>query len=201
MANPRISVCVPVHNMQDGGYFLKRLTDSLATQSFQDFELIVTEQGGMARNTNAAIKRATGDIIKILYMDDFLYHVDALWRVSEAFKGHIGWMASGCVHTEDGKTFFDAHTASYSPNNLPGVNTIGSPSVVSFENDDPILFDENLSWLLDVELYKKLYARYGAPKIIPNFDVGIGVGPHQMTNILTAQQKQKEHDYLTKKYV
>lgn len=194
MSRPKLSICVPVHNMQNGGAFLKRLTNSLAKQTFQDFELVVTEQGRMAENTNAAIKRAKGEIIKLLYMDDFLYSEDALKHVVENFKG--GWMASGCVHTTDGNSFFNPHYPAWNHDITQGVNTIGSPSVVAFENDNPLLFDENLSWLLDCELYGRLYERYGEPTIIPYLDIGLGIGDHQMTRILTDEEKQKEHDYV-----
>lgn len=187
-------MCVPVHDMENGGYFLKRLTDSLAKQTFQDFELIVTEQGTMPENSNRAIKRAKGDIIKMLYMDDFLYSRLALQNLSDTFKG--GWIASGCIHTQDGENFFNPHRAVYGPRMRQGENTIGSPSVVAFANDNPLLFDENLSWLLDCELYSRLDQRYGNPTIIETFDIAIGVGMHQQTHIMTDEQKQKEHEYL-----
>lgn len=194
---PRISVCVPIHNMQNGEFFLKRLMASLDRQTFRDFEVVVTEEGRMAENTNAAIKKAKGEIIKILYMDDFLWTDNALQHVSDKFEG--GWMASGCVHTEDGYHFFNPHYPSYNHDITKGDNTIGSPSVVAFANDNPLLFDENMSWLLDVDLYGRLYQRYGEPTIIDYLDVGIGIHPGQMTNLLTEDEKRSEHDYLSKK--
>ena len=195
---PRISVCVPTHDMENGEYFLNRLKDSLARQTFQDFELVITKSGKMAENTNAAIKQAKGEIIKLLYMDDFLYNEDALKHIHENFEG--GWMASGCVHTTDGNEFFNPHYPTYNQDIGMGVNTIGSPSVVAFGNDEPLLFDENLSWLLDCELYERLYARYGEPTIIPFLDIGMGLGPHQMTHLLTDEEKQGEHEYLRNKH-
>lgn len=193
---PRLSVCVPIHDMHNGDYFLARLKQSLEQQTFQDFEVVITKEGRMAENTNAAIKKATGDIIKILYMDDFLWNKDALQHVVDAFDKGIGWYASGCVHTTDGQEFTTPHRPSYNPNIRFGNNTIGSPSVVAFENDDPILFDENLSWLLDCDLYGKLHARYGKPMLNDSLDIAIGIGSHQMTNILTDEDKKREYDYL-----
>lgn len=199
MANPRISVCVPTHDMKNGEYFIKRLVHSLIEQSFQDFELVMTEEGRMAENTNAAIKRARGDIIKVLYMDDFLFNKDALQHIANVFEKGTGWYASGCVHTPDGIMFERPHIPSYNDAIRFGNNTIGSPSVVAFENDDPILFDERLSWLLDCDLYGKLYKRYGAPILSNELDIAIGVGPHQMTNILTDKDKNDELIYLRQK--
>jgi hypothetical protein len=184
--------------MQNAEYFLDRLMVSLAKQTFQDYELIITKEGKMAENTNAAIKKAKGEIVKLLYMDDFFYSPDALKHIHENFKG--GWMASGCVHTTDGSEFFNPHYPSYNQDIGKGVNTIGSPSVVAFANEDPLLFDENLSWLLDCELYERLYARYGDPTILPYLDIGMGLGEHQTTHILTDQEKQAEHEYLTNRH-
>lgn len=196
----RISVCVPVHNMENGDYFFKRLTHSLEEQTFKDFELVVTDKGKMAENTNAAIKQAKGDIIKILYMDDFLFSKDALQHIADAYKTHTGWLASACVHTEDGEAFFNPHKSSYYHNIRSGANTIGSPSVVAFENDDPLLFDENMTWLLDCDLYYRLHQRYGPPYIVDTLDVAIGIHEGQMTHKLSNKEKLQEEDYLTQKY-
>lgn len=195
---PRISICVPYHETPETGAFLERLQVSLAKQTFRDFEVVYTKSGKMAENTNVAIKRATGEIIKILYMDDFLYSEDALKHVSDAFEG--GWVASGCIQTPDGTTFAEPHSPSYNPRMREGMNTIGSPSVVAFANDSPLLFDENLSWLLDCELYARLYERYGEPVYIPSIDIAIGTGPHQMTHKLTDDEKLSEHYYLHNKH-
>lgn len=182
--------------MENGGVFLKRLTKSLADQTFQDFELVVTEQGKMAENTNRAIKRAKGDIIKLLYMDDYLFHETALANLSDNFVG--GWLASGCVH-DDGHATGNPHLPTYELGKSEKINTIGSPSVVAFENKDPLLFDENLSWMLDVELYGRLYKRYGMPTLLNSLDIVIGLHGGQMTNIISDAEKGAEERYLDTK--
>lgn len=197
---PRISVCVPIHDMLNGEYFLQRLKHSLDAQSFRDYELVITKNGKMAENTNAAIKQAKGDIIKILYMDDYLWSTDALQHIADAYQTHTGWLASSCVHTNDGKHFFNPHTPKYSEDIVTGNNTIGSPSVVAFENDDPLLFDENMSFYLDCDLYARLYERYGLPYVIDTLDVVIGIHEGQTTNILTDYHKAEELTYITNKY-
>lgn len=151
----------------------------------------------MAENTNAAIKRCKGDIIKILYMDDYLAHPNSLENLVKSFKG--GWLATGCIHDAGDGTPMNAHRPSFEgiPN---GANTIGSPSVVAFENNNPLLFDETMSWLLDVDYYKRLHERYGPPTLVKDLDVVIGTGSHQMTHILTDKEKLDEELYLTKKY-
>ena len=81
-----------------------------------------------------------------------------------------------------------------------GKNTIGSPSVLSIKNENPLFFDENMTWLLDCDYYKRLYDKYGEPLILNEINVVIGTGKHQMTNILSNYAKKKEYYYMAKKY-
>lgn len=191
----RISICTPTHNMANKEFFLKRLQDSLEKQTFTDFEWVVTEDGRMAENTNSAIKKAKGEIVKILYMDDYLYDKNALQHIHDEFTG--GWIASGCIH-DNGQFATNPHFPKWNEDVRTGANTIGSPSVVAFDNKDPLLFDENLSWLLDCELYVRLFDRYGEPTLLNYIDVGIGIHDGQMTNILTEKEKWAEHEYIAK---
>lgn len=195
----KISVCIPIHDMENSAYFLHRLYDSLDQQTFRDFEIVMTRDGKMAENTNSAITKAKGDIIKILYMDDFLWSKNALQHIADNFKS--GWYASGCVHTEDGNSFRSPHKPSYSQDIRYGNNTIGSPSVVAFENNKPLLFDEKLSFLLDCDLYARLYERYGEPLCMPDLDIAIGIHAGQTTNLMSEEEKQEEFNYLKIKYV
>lgn len=198
MSNPKISVCVPAHReMEHYEFFMGRLVSSLDNQTFRDFELVVTHEGKMAHNSNEAIKKARGEIVKVLYMDDYLYSPDALKHVAENFTG--GWMVTGCVH-DNGEQIYSPHTPTYSEDIHTGNNTIGSPSVVAFENNDPLLFDERLSWLLDCDLYSRLYKRYGEPILLDSIDIGIGVGSHQTTHIMSDRDKLAEFEYLKEKY-
>lgn len=183
--------------MQNAAFFLERLMASLRIQTFQDFEIVITKDGKMAENTNAAIKKAKGEIVKIMYLDDYLVYPDSLQIMVDDFKG--GWLATGCLH-DDGTGLFNHHIPTWNDRINEGANTIGSPSVIMIENDNPIMFDETMSWLLDCDYYKRLYERYGLPTLIDAPLVAIGVHPGQMTNILTDDQKLAEHKYINKKY-
>ena len=197
---PKISVCIPIHWMKDWPYFLTRCLKSIEQQTFTDYEIIITKKGRMAENTNAGILKATGGIIKILYMDDYLAHQDSLKNIAENFKG--GWLATGCVHDWGDGVLKNPHKAS-----INGIlyrssctNTIGSPSVIAFENKNPLLFDENMTWVLDMDYYDRLYKRYGEPTIIDSYDVAIGCGDHQVTYILSEEDKKKEEQYFIDKW-
>ena len=67
-----ISIVIPYHDMHNGAFFLKRAIDSIMIQNYKDYEIILVKEGRMAENTNAGIKKAKGNIIKILFMDDYL---------------------------------------------------------------------------------------------------------------------------------
>lgn len=184
--------------MPDKEFFLNRCLESIDNQTLKDYEIVITEEGLMAHNTNAAIKRAQGEIVKILYMDDFFAHENALKNIVDNFTG--GWLVSGCVHARKDGYRFNPHMPSYNQAIHTGINSIGSPSVLAFENKDPLLFDEGLSWLLDVDLYKRLYEKYGEPVILNDVNVVIGVGSHQTTHTLPDETKQAEFDYVIRKY-
>lgn len=220
-----ISICIPTYEMNGAGKdMLKRSLDMLNLQKCNDFEVIISDNSdndeiknlcednhykklnikyfknprkGMAQNTNEAMKHATGDIIKILYMDDYLANENSIQKIKDNFKGH--WMVSGCEHN-DGEKIFNPHYPVYNSKIYLGKNTIGSPSVLSIKNENLLFFDENMTWLLDCDYYKRLYDKYGDPTILNDINVIMGTSKYQMTNILSQKRKIKELFYMIKKY-
>lgn len=196
---PRVSIIIPIHPMQDKEYFLWRLIDSITKQTFIDYEIIVTQEGRMAENTNAAIKRARGELIKILYLDDFFAHKNALKEIVENFKKEDNWLVTGCLHQEIGGYPHIPHLPTWNENVKKGNNTLGSPSVVTIRNHGHLLFDERLDWMLDCDFYDRYYKAYGLPKMIDDSNVVIGIGEHQSTYLISMEQKQSEVEYLRTK--
>ena len=191
----KLSIALPVYNMPRGDFFLKRALKSLEDQTFQDFEVVVTNDGKMAENTNSAIKQSKGEFIKILYQDDYLTHKDSLRKIVYALTDTTQWLVTGCTHDPGGRPHLPVWNE-----NIKEVNTIGSPSVLTIRNDHPLLFDEELSWLLDCDYYKRMHAKFGFPVFLNDINVTLGVGDHQMTHILTDQEKLNEHNYVRNKY-
>lgn len=198
LKKPKVSCVIPIHDMPNSAFFLKRLQDSLDRQTFRDFEVVMTKEGKMAENTNAAIKRAKGELIKILFMDDYFAHERALQEIVDAFSGN--WLVTACGHDYGDGVWTRPHHPKWNDKILEGINTIGSPSVLTMKNEDPLLFDEKMSWLLDCELYWRMYNKYGPPKILNDINVIIGVGDHQTTHLLTDEEKLAERNYLMSKY-
>lgn len=98
MPSPIVSVCIPTYN---GGDFLEETLDSVAAQSFADFEIVIvddgsrdatleiaerfadaeprarivrntTRAGSSARNANRCVEEARGEWIKFLFQDDLM---------------------------------------------------------------------------------------------------------------------------------
>ena len=187
---PKLSIVIPIHNMKGGSEFLWRSINMLAEQSFKDFEIVITKDGKMAENTNSGIKQARGEFIKILYLDDMLAHKDALKEIVEAIDGNH-WLINGC----------DTNPYPYYTDDIEtGNNKLGSPSCLTIRNNDLIFFDEKMSWLLDCQYYKQMYEKYGEPVILDGIHVNMGIGEHQVTNIMSLEEKEAEAVYLKQKY-
>ncbi|HJT79977.1 MAG TPA: glycosyltransferase [Chthoniobacterales bacterium] len=108
---PKVSVCIDSFNY---GRFLPEAIESVLNQSFQDFEIIITDDcstdgslaiaqnfqrkdsrivvdvaaanRGMVKNRNACLRRATGEYVKWLHADDFLNSTDALAKMVGALE-------------------------------------------------------------------------------------------------------------------
>lgn len=202
---PRFSICIPYHDTPRTAFFLSRLLHSLSEQTFTDYEIVLTKEGKMAENTNAAMRKAKGELIKILYMDDYLAHPDALKIISDSFENKDMWLATGCLHQrEDGINYEDPHSAhypEYTQDISTGNNRIGSPSVITLRRKGMLFFDEHLSFLLDCELYNRYYATYGEPKLVNDLGIVIGIHDGQVSNLMSPREKLQELNYVKKKHV
>lgn len=190
---PTLSIVIPIHNMKGGAKFLWDSINALTEQTFQDFEIIITKAGKMAENTNAGIKKAKGELIKILYLDDKLASPTSLQRIVDEFKNNIDWLITGVDTNPEPQITFDIRN---------GNNKLGSPSALTFRNRfaHNLLFDENMSWLLDCDYYHRLGERGDILRILPGVHIIMGQGDHQMTRILKDEEKLAEYNYINKKY-
>ena len=196
MENPKISIVIPTAECE-GKKFLPRCLNSIKSQTYANYEVILVEEGKVAYNMNCGIKKATGDIIKILCHDDYLNGPLALDEIVSAWKG--GWLVSGCIHNQDGELIAE-HIPGWNDHIHRGFNTIGGLSVLAFENKDPLLFTEGLDWVVDIDFYKRAFARYGLPRFLVTLNVVIGYGPHQTSFKLTEEQRKKEMELMLQTY-
>ena len=198
--NPKISIVVPFHWMAGWSYFLDRCLKSIESQTYKNYEVILVKAGTMPVTSNRAIESARGELVKIIYMDDYLAHPDSLKKIVEHFPKEAHWMATGCLHQIGDKTPGTGHLPEWNDSIQTGNNTIGSPSVITLRRAGALFFDEKLSWLLDVDLYRRLYDTYGAPVLLNDMNVVIGLHEGQTSNLMPQAAKLSEHEYLYKKY-
>lgn len=212
-----ISIALPTHRMAKAEYFLKRCLDSIIMQTYQDYEVVITDNSdddrleklvrtygmdikyfrnlrkGMAQNTNEAIKQSKGELIKVIYMDDYFGHKESLADIVAAFSGH--WLITSTDNN---------HNPYYTQDIYTGNNKLGSPSALTILNKNPLLFDEEMTWLLDCDYYKRMYNLYGEPVVLKvrgrKDNVIMGTGEHQMTHLLTREDKLLEERYMANKY-
>ena len=111
---PFISICIPTYKHED---YLKRLLDSILSQTYKDFEIIITDDSpdnsvegllenynsnpgihyykngkslGTPENWNEAIRKANGTWIKIMHNDDWFASDDALQIFYDAIQENPG---------------------------------------------------------------------------------------------------------------
>ena len=212
-----------------GATYLSQSFERLAKQTFQDFEIVISDQskdgavkdvcnknkdqfdiryfqntnyGNWSDNINNAIKNAHGNIIKILFLDDLLYRDTSLEEIVQAFDlDKDQWLVTSCIHSKDLAHFFRICHPSYNDETILMKNTIGSPSVMAMRNDNPLLFDTNILWSQDVDYYKRYYDKFGPPKILKEIGVIIRVHKNQVTHTLaTEAMREKDYKSILKKY-
>lgn len=222
----KVSITIPCYEMYDyGDQHLDHALKSIIQQTYQNIEVIISDhscndkvkkitkkyesivdikylqyenkRGSSSANINNCIRHASGDIIKILFQDDYLYNKQAIANIVKEFDHNTYWLVTSFYFTYDKKRLvkrFDPHLS----NNILISNTLGPPSGLSMINQDPIYFDEDLIWWMDTDYYKRLYDKFGLPKLIakPTFVTLLWDG--QVSNTLAKSQdlREAEAEYL-----
>jgi hypothetical protein len=210
--------------------YLEYSFNILAQQTFKDFEVIISDhsedneieefvkvwsslldityeryeigRGMISPNLNNAIKKCKGQYIKILFQDDFLYDEHSLNHIANELKNNnINWLVTSCAHTKDMSTIYDIMIPKYNSRIYEGVNTISCPSVLTIKNDNNILlFDESLNWLMDVEYYKRCYDRFGLPTVVNELCIINRESDIRASTIIDDTIKKNEIDRIKTKY-
>jgi glycosyltransferase involved in cell wall biosynthesis len=219
----RISIVVPTYEAKGKGcFFLKRCLDSIVNQTYRNFEVVIADhskntsikdmlsdyrqidinhffnnrgRGNSSINMNEGIKKATGDVIKVLHFDDYFSNPNALQLMSDLYQDqNVKWGAFAFNHLRNGELI---HTI------VPSFqNTMGCPSTSFFINakNDPIYFDEGLIIINDHDMHHMLREKYGEPSIITTLSITIGIHDDQVSNFETSQAKEaQEWEYFRNK--
>jgi len=227
---PYISLCIPAYGMGgQGAEFLLESFEHLLQQSFEDFEIIVSDQSdddGVATickayidrlditrldnrmgkrqasgNTNNAMRHARGQVLKLLFQDDYLFERDALAQHADAFsRMNAKWVLCGSGVTRDGKTLENPMVPQLNPHLYLGKNTVSSPSVLSIRAGLGLEFDEQLIWLMDGEFYKRCHDQLGAPHILEDPLVANRLHDGQVSAGVSPQLRRSELAYVRQKH-
>ncbi len=225
-----ISIAIPTYEMNGRGPgFIEQSLNYIARQTYTDLEVVIsdhslndeiknicenfksldinyikneTDRGSSSANLNNAIRNAKYDIIKFLMQDEFLYDALLLEEIAKCFSDpEVKWVANSCINGPDVDTHLYTVIPRYNQDIIKGNNTIGSPSCVSIRRTEDLeLFNPDLIWLMDCDYYKRLYDRWGEPRILPENHVFITHHPDQLTNLISSEKKEYEHKLLLEKY-
>jgi len=130
MKSPLISICIPTYNQVD---YLKKILDSVLSQTFEDYEIIISDDStnddisdlsfshplkekikysknepslGSPSNWNNALDKANGQYIKIIHHDDWLTDKDSLQKFISSFQKNPDASLIFCASkTNDFKTY------------------------------------------------------------------------------------------------
>lgn len=188
---PKVSICVPTYNQLN---FLKRNLDSIVIQCYSDYEVIITDDTvdnsvkdfvlnyliffgdklkyfknsirlGTPENWNEAIRKSSGNFIKILHHDDSFSNENSLLNFVRILENNprVDFAFSATfVNSEEHVHKISSEEIEFlkkNPLHLIINNLIGAPSTTIFRNFSNIFFDQNLKWLVDTEFYLRYLKR------------------------------------------
>jgi glycosyltransferase involved in cell wall biosynthesis len=222
----KVSIAIPCYEMHGlGAQNLAYALNSIAIQTYKDIEVVISDhsndrkietlcqdysdtlnvkylryeekRGSSSANINNCIRHSTGGIVKILFQDDYLYDKYSLDNIVKEFENGASWLITSFYHTYDRRHLvrrFDP----YLTRKLLISNSIGPPSGLSMINKDVIYFDEDLLWWMDTDYYKRLFDKFGLPRILtkPTFVTLVWEGQVSNTTAKSQVLREKEAAYL-----
>lgn len=234
MSAPKVSICIPTWESNGyAEIFIRDLFDSIKKQTFNDYEVCISDHslndvildvceeyanyfdikyfknsenfGNGPANTNSALEMSSGEIIKIMFQDDFFFSENALIEIYQSLSGSDKfWLVNGCNHYTNGH-YYNSMIPVWNDDIIRGINTISSPSVLAIKSEVKEKFDENLKMMMDCEYYHNLYSKYGLPIFLKNTLITNRVHDMQISSLYVNDDNyennfKKEIDYCLSKY-
>jgi glycosyltransferase involved in cell wall biosynthesis len=226
----KVSICIPTYEMVGFGEdYLNYSLAVIAQQDYSNIEVVVSDHsknntieelcnsysehvdvvyvrnsnsiGNSSANLNNAVAHASGDILRILFQDDFLLSSTSIkTQLASLLSSPQKWNVTACAHTYDGETIIDSYYPQYHSNIL-FQNTISSPSVLMVYKKYYQPFDEKLLWYMDTDVYHRLGQLHGPPSICNHITVVNRRHEHQITNTRVNDEViERETTYLKNKH-
>ena len=230
--NSTVSICIPSYEFSGKGvFFIKKNIDSCLEQDYENLEIIISDQsnnneielfvesygnekikyfknennrGFPAYNTNNAIEKSVGDYIKIMNQDDYIENKSLIKLMVDECKKNK-WAVSGFKHLNyDNNSFFNPLTPIIKEDGthlLRGENLVGCPSVGMIPKNE--FFDTVIEYMIDSELWYRMFKKYGYPGIVPGENIVIGISSQSFSSFLrnkTDKMIEKEYEYCKTKF-
>ncbi len=232
----KISIAIPTWECEGRGTeFLHDLFRTIEIQQFTDYNVWVSDhskdnevknlciayhdkinvnhmrntedRGNGPANSNKALDLCDGEIVKIMFQDDFFYDDEALGKIYDSLSNSENtWLVCGSNHTrDDGNSFYWDLYPKWSDQIINGVNTISSPSVVALKNSlVKERFDTNVKMMMDCEFYYRMEKSHGQPVYLHDVLVSNRVHEGQVSHKITSdpsyfRDMKNEIDYCFEK--
>lgn len=234
MSRVKVSVIIPTYEYNGKGvYYLSHLLRTISQQTLKDVEVIIPDhslddeiekfcddnifdlninhkrndegRGNASINKNIGMNMATGQIVKMMYMDDFFVSNHALEKTYNLLiNSDKMWLVCGTNHTRDnGKTFDTVLYPRWNDNMLKkrGNNTMSGVSVISYKNENiNVRWDPKTCMLMDIDFYYQLRKEYGECLYLNEIHVCQRVNSDALSSIVSDEEVKKEFEYCRKKH-
>lgn len=224
----KLSVLIPCWSMNGKGKEVLEFSFKiLEQQTFSDFEIIIPDhsidkdieklckkynhlnikyirnelnRGSGSSNINLGLLNCSGEYIKLLCQDDYLYSNDSLEKCFNDVYGHV-WGFNSYYHTSDKINLYRKHLPTFN-DRIEIINTLGTPSALIIKNGLDIFMDENLKFCYDCEFYKRIFLKYGLPNISENVTMVNYIHENSTTqSIATDELRIYEENYIRRKFL
>ena len=204
---PKVSICIPAYKQPES---LRRALISVCKQDFLDFEVVITDDTqdesvknmvdefsskikikyfknspckSTPENWNEAIRRASGEYIKILHHDDWFLEEYSLSEMVSLLDNHHDstFAFCACVNVDIQSGTKKVHAPAATQIEMLQAdstclffgNFVGAPSVTIYRRKPDLFYDFHLKWLVDVEFYIRLLKQNSSFQYLPKPLIGI----------------------------
>lgn len=161
---------------------------------------------GTPENWNEAVRRSTGELIKILHHDDWLTQPDSLGKLVTALdaqpEADFAFCASvatnadtGAVRDVNQPTTAQVARLQRFPEELFAGNRIGAPSATLYRRRVASEYDPRIKYTVDTDFYIRVLRKKYHLAYVPEPLVGIGINEGQVTKSALA-----DRDLLLREY-
>jgi glycosyltransferase involved in cell wall biosynthesis len=210
---PPLSIIIPSYEMKgQGAIHLRRSLDAMVTQSWKNFEVVISDhsisdlikdaaneyntlldiryfrnevdRGSSCSNANNGIENARFNYVKFLFQDDYLAHSKSLeWAMKYLIYSKSNWLVTACNHRKD-------ETNEIGWNHYPKIvkgelfEALNSLGCpsVTYMKKSDVRFDSRLPALMDIDYYERFSNAFGSPVLFNDVNVTVGMHSLQITN-------------------